>query len=217
MPLMGAIPRCVSAEAALEENQNCSLHFPTLELLIADQSLYVCQTGETRDVSGCRVHGPRQHKATCTPKRAALALSPVSKTISCTPTPISKVCQHSARKCPLPLRYQCISSLYNVPHIRKRRTTEVWVACLCRSSPRRRSCTGTRASSLRSPVGPQALLRTHVGWGCSRAAWHGAQCGSQSRSAVPGALQIDNRELLVGDCLAIISFCLYKQVHGRSS
>ena len=26
------------------------------------------------------------------------------------------------------------------------------------------------------------------------------------------ALQIDNRELLVGDCLAITSFCLYKQV-----
>ena len=32
---------------------------------------------------------------------------------------------------------------------------------------------------------------------------------------VQAAMQLDNRELLVGDCLSLVSFCLYKQVKSR--
>lgn len=41
-------------------------------------------------------------------------------------------------------------------------------------------------------------------------------CSSKRRN-VQAAMQLDNRELLVGDCLSLVSFCLYKQVRFGAS
>lgn len=36
----------------------------------------------------------------------------------------------------------------------------------------------------------------------------------QRQRVVKAEMQLDNRELLVGDCLSLVSFCLYKQVNN---
>lgn len=37
----------------------------------------------------------------------------------------------------------------------------------------------------------------------------------RKQRVVKAGMQLDNRELLVGDCLSLVSFCLYKQVNNR--
>ena len=63
----------------------------------------------------------------------------------------------------------------------------------------------------------QAQHQLHASPFCSltRPASNFRYCRQRQR-VVKAEMQLDNRELLVGDCLSLVSFCLYKQVNNTA-
>lgn len=66
---------------------------------------------------------------------------------------------------------------------------------------------------------PSTCLRTSAAIAaCPRQFWYRqARSLRNSQRAVVQAARFENRELLVGDCTSLLSFCLYKQVKPQSA